>query len=61
VATARRFGFDAYAPAGMAMPAVYDPMSGQPWCRSRAVYLLHDMMIRVTERRADVLRALPPV
>jgi len=56
VATARRFGFDAYAPADIAMPAIYDPESGQPWCRGRAAYLLHDIMIRITERRADLLR-----
>lgn len=55
VATARRLGFDAYAPAGVTMPATYDPLSGQAWCRSRLSYLLHDMMIRVTERRADVV------
>ncbi|HTI83378.1 MAG TPA: hypothetical protein VL614_23230 [Acetobacteraceae bacterium] len=55
VATARRLGFDAYAPAGVMMPATYDPLSGQAWCRGRLAYLLHDMMIRVTERRADVV------
>jgi hypothetical protein len=57
VATARRHGFDAYAPEGIAMPAVYDLKSGQPWCRTRAAYLLHDIMIRVTERRAELLHA----
>ncbi len=55
VATARRLGFDAYAPAGVAMPAEYDPLSGQAWCRSRLVYLVHDMMLRLTERRAAML------
>lgn len=55
VATARRLGFDAYAPEGYAMPAEYDPLSGQGWCRSRLVYLLHDMMLRITERRAAML------
>lgn len=57
VTTSRRFGFDAYAPAGVAMPAAYDPLSGQPWCRSRIAYLLHDIMIRVTERRTEMIRA----
>ncbi len=57
VATARRLGFDAYAPEGLAMPRAYDPQSGQPWCRNRLAYLLHDLMIRLTERRAAVLAA----
>lgn len=58
VATARRLRFDAYAPAGLAMPGTYDPQSGQAWCRNRLAYLLHDIMIRVTERRADVVGSL---
>lgn len=58
VVTARRFGLtDAAMPAGYAMPADYDPLSGQPWCRSRLAYLLHDVAIRITERRADVISA----
>jgi hypothetical protein len=55
VATARRLGFDAHAPAGIAMPDTYDPQSGQAWCRDRIAYLVHDVMIRVTERRAAVI------
>jgi hypothetical protein len=55
VATARRFGFNAHAPAGQAMPAEYDPLSGQAWCRSRLLYLVHDVMLRITERRAAML------
>jgi hypothetical protein len=55
VATARRLGFDAHAPEGIAMPRAYDPESGQPWCRDRIAYLLHDIMIRITERRASVV------
>jgi hypothetical protein len=57
--TSRRYRFDAYAPEGVAMPASYDPESGQPWCRSRAAYLLHDIMIRVTERRAELVHPAP--
>jgi hypothetical protein len=60
VATARRLGFDAHAPQGHAMPVEYDALSGQAWCRSRLHYLLHDMMLRVTERRAAMLACLPP-
>ena len=59
VMTTRRFGFEAFAPEGIAMPVTYDPQSGQPWCRSRPAYLLHDIMIRVTERRAAVLATTP--
>jgi hypothetical protein len=58
VATSRRFGFDAFAPAGMDMPSTYDTESGQAWCRDRIAYLLHDIMIRVTERRAAVVGAM---
>jgi hypothetical protein len=58
VATARRLGFDAHAPAGVAMPDIYDPQSGQAWCRDRLAYLLHDIMIRITERRAAVVGTL---
>jgi hypothetical protein len=57
VATARRLGFDAFAPEGVAMPHTYDPQSGQAWCRSRLAYLLHDIMIRITERRSAVVGA----
>ena len=59
VMTSRRYGFDAYAPEGIAMPAIYDPQSGQPWCRGRAAYLMHDIMIRVTERRAELIHPAP--
>ena len=31
------------------------PQSGQAWCRDRIAYLLHDIMIRITERRAAVV------
>jgi hypothetical protein len=55
VATVRRFGLDAYAPDGVAMPREYDVQSGQPWCRSRLAYLMHDIMIRASERRARLI------
>ncbi len=57
VATARRAGFDAWAAAGMTMPGDYDPNSGQAWCRSRLAYLLHDIMLRVADRRAGLVGA----
>jgi hypothetical protein len=56
VGTARRLGLATAAmPAGYAMPAEYDPLSGQPWCRSRLAYLLHDLAIRFGERRDLVI------
>lgn len=55
VMTVRQLGLEAYAPAGHAMPSAYDPQSGQPWCRSRLAYLMHDIMIRATERRARLM------
>jgi hypothetical protein len=58
VASAVRLGFDAYAPDGIAMPNTYDRDSGQAWCRDRIAYLLHDIMVRVTERRAAVVGAM---
>lgn len=51
VRAARHSSFDAYAPAGVIMPAQYDPESGQPWCRTREAYLLHDLMLRVADLR----------
>ena len=57
VAGARQAGFNAWAPVGMAMPAEYDADSGQAWCRSRLAYLLHDIMLRVADRRAGLVGA----
>ena len=58
VVSARHLGFDAHAPDGIAMPDTYDKESGQAWCRDRVTYLLHDIMIRITERRAAVVGAM---
>ena len=55
VATARRLGLAAAVPAGFPMPGEYDPLSGQPWCRSRLAYLLHDIAIRAAEQRDAVI------
>lgn len=56
VATARRLGLAAVMPAGCQMPDEYDPLSGQPWCRSRLAYLFHDISIRAAERRDELIR-----
>ncbi|MEU8896445.1 hypothetical protein [Nocardia sp. NPDC048505] len=39
-------GFDAYAPAGVAMPDRYDPESGQPWTTGPEKYLPVDYLGR---------------
>jgi hypothetical protein len=51
VDTARRAGMDAHVPAGYALPRDYDAQSGQPWCRNRLAYLMHDIALRAAERR----------
>lgn len=51
----RRACFDAWMPAGYAMPEAYDGKSGQPWTRSRVAYLLHDIRARITDRRDEIL------
>lgn len=56
VDTSRRVGMDAAAPAGYDMPNTYDPQSGQPWTRSRLVYLVHDVCCRAEDRRNELLR-----
>lgn len=53
--TTCRAGLDAAAPAGYAMPATYDADSGQPWTRSRLIYLLHDVMCRIEDRRNQLI------
>ena len=55
----RRYGLAAGIPEGWAMPADYDPGSGQPWTRERLAYLLHDLHCRALDRRDAVLRAAP--
>jgi hypothetical protein len=51
----RRHGLQAGAPAGWALPELYDAESGQPWTRARLAYLLHDVHCRALDRR-DALR-----
>jgi hypothetical protein len=59
VATARRLGLVAGIPAGYPMPSEYDALSGQPWCRDRLAYLLHDLTARAAERRDAVIAREP--
>lgn len=55
----RRCGVAAYHLAGVAMPSEYDTESSQAWCRNRIAFLMHDLMNRITERRAAVGDILP--
>jgi hypothetical protein len=57
VANARSLGLDAHLPDGYDMPAEYDTQSGQPWCRDRLAYLMHDIAIRAAERREALAAA----
>jgi len=50
-------GVTAYAPRGIAMPADYDPDSGQVWTRSAELYLIADELDRLG-LAAPVLEAL---
>lgn len=55
VTTLRQSRLEAYVPGGYAMPGEYDAQSGQPWCRSRLAYLMHDIMLRASERRSRLM------
>jgi hypothetical protein len=59
VTTVRQLGLEAYVPKGVGMPREYDAQSGQPWCRSRLAYLMHDIMIRAGERRGRLMGPSP--
>jgi len=59
VTTVRQLGLEAYVPQGVVMPHEYDAQSGQPWCRSRLAYLMHDIMIRAGERRGRLMGPSP--
>jgi hypothetical protein len=47
ISISRNVGMDAFAIEGHSMPSRYDSLSGQPWTRSRLVYLLHDLSSRI--------------
>ncbi|MFB7586899.1 hypothetical protein [Streptomyces sp. NPDC056169] len=55
VQTTRDRGMRAYAPRGVAMPHAYDAESGQPWTRSRDLYLVHDMAAQWQVIRAKLI------
>jgi hypothetical protein len=37
----------AYAAKEVALPLIYDPLSGQSWTRNRSLYLVHDMYAQI--------------
>ncbi|MEV3857177.1 hypothetical protein AB0J38_22955 [Streptomyces sp. NPDC050095] len=60
VQTTRDRGITAYAPRGVAMPGTYDPESGQPWTRTRELYLVHDMAAQWQVLRAKLIAEAYP-
>lgn len=52
VLTSRARGMEACVAAGLHLPVTYDPQSGQPWTRSRDLYLIHDMAAQFMQLRA---------
>ncbi len=57
VETSRGRGMVAWAMAGLALPANYDPASDQPWTRERELYLIHDMAAQLMQIRAARIAA----
>ncbi|TAM06173.1 MAG: hypothetical protein EPN70_06605 [Paraburkholderia sp.] len=43
ILTSQYAGMKAFAANEVPLPAAYDAQSGQPWTRSRSLYLVHDM------------------
>lgn len=60
VVTSRGRGMNAYAPAGIPMPGVYDLLSGQAWTRRRDIYLIHDMLAQMAVVSAKANAAAYP-
>ena len=55
VEESRTAGMDAYMPEGYVMPSEYDQQSGQPWTRTRLIYLEHEIVGRITKRKAKLI------
>jgi hypothetical protein len=53
VQISRAVGMNAYVAEEVALPVVYDPLSGQTWTRRRQIYLLHDMCAQLMAHRAQ--------
>ncbi|MEJ0037905.1 MAG: hypothetical protein WDO68_17830 [Gammaproteobacteria bacterium] len=48
-------GINAYVAKEVPMPAPYDPLSGQDWTRRRDLYLLHDVLTRLSLVRSQAM------
>lgn len=58
VQISRRHGMDAAVAAEIELPAIYDPLSGQPWTRRRDIYLAHDLAAQFIALRAEAIAEL---
>ena len=47
ILTSKFRGMNASVVQEVALPVIYDPESGQPWTRSRNLYLVHDMYAQI--------------
>ena len=58
VQISRRHGMEAIVAAEVELPAIYDPLSGQPWTRRRDIYLAHDLAAQFIALRAEAIAEL---
>jgi hypothetical protein len=49
---------DATVAAEVELPAIYDPLSGQPWTRRRDIYLAHDLAAQFIALRTEAIAEL---
>ncbi|MBB1636165.1 hypothetical protein [Cupriavidus sp. UME77] len=53
-------GMNAHAVKEVTLPVYYDPLSGQPWTRNRAIYLVHDMYAQMADRTGALIAQAYP-
>ncbi|WP_206244383.1 twin-arginine translocation signal domain-containing protein [Novosphingobium terrae] len=58
ILTSKSVGLAAAAISGIPLPVEYDTLSGQPWTRDRATYLLGDIMAQLMMERSALLAQL---
>ena len=51
---------NSFMTSDIALPLIYDPASGQPWTRTRALYLIHDMYAQAYNTAAAAQAAAYP-
>ncbi|MGF1735434.1 hypothetical protein [Photobacterium satsumensis] len=54
--TAKAFGIDAYAPAGVELPHKYDTQSGQGWTRDQQTFVFHELTYRSKAERDRLIK-----